>query len=172
MLGCGSVYGTYFPPTTIRLPDCPYTTDTFGFYRIRANVRVAGAARRGAREPLLVALRAGGFAAILVVASATAGVASLYAVFSWLYLVGANTDATAISSVDIPLLLVGYGFGASFVALFAQLGGGTCCAFPKYPGTLFGPITTTVYSYTSRKTDTFRSRKQASSPKPRMSAPI
>ena len=25
---------------------------------------------------------------------------------------------------DIPLLLVGYGFGASFVALFAQLGGG------------------------------------------------
>jgi len=91
---------------------------------VRANVRVAGAARRGAREPLLVALRAGGFAAILVVASATAGVASLYAVFSWLYLVGANTDATAISSVDIPLLLVGYGFGASFVALFAQLGGG------------------------------------------------
>lgn len=27
-------------------------------------------------------------------------------------------------SVSVPLLLVGYGFGASFVALFAQLGGG------------------------------------------------
>lgn len=26
--------------------------------------------------------------------------------------------------VSVPLLLVGYGFGASFVALFAQLGGG------------------------------------------------
>lgn len=26
--------------------------------------------------------------------------------------------------VTVPLLLVGYGFGASFVALFAQLGGG------------------------------------------------
>lgn len=26
--------------------------------------------------------------------------------------------------VAVPLLLVGYGFGASFVALFAQLGGG------------------------------------------------
>ena len=25
---------------------------------------------------------------------------------------------------SVPLLLVGYGFGASFVALFAQLGGG------------------------------------------------
>lgn len=29
-----------------------------------------------------------------------------------------------IVSVPVPLLLVGYGFGASFVALFAQLGGG------------------------------------------------
>jgi len=27
-------------------------------------------------------------------------------------------------SLTVPLLLVGYGFGASFVALFAQLGGG------------------------------------------------
>lgn len=27
-------------------------------------------------------------------------------------------------SLLVPLLLVGYGFGASFVALFAQLGGG------------------------------------------------
>lgn len=27
-------------------------------------------------------------------------------------------------SLVVPLLLVGYGFGASFVALFAQLGGG------------------------------------------------
>lgn len=26
--------------------------------------------------------------------------------------------------IAVPLLLVGYGFGASFVALFAQLGGG------------------------------------------------
>ena len=26
--------------------------------------------------------------------------------------------------IEIPLMLVGYGFGASFVALFAQLGGG------------------------------------------------
>jgi Na+/H+-translocating membrane pyrophosphatase len=29
-----------------------------------------------------------------------------------------------ISFCIVPLLLVGYGFGASFVALFAQLGGG------------------------------------------------
>ena len=95
---------------------------------VRANVRVAGAARRSSREALLVALRAGGFAAILVVASATAGVASLYALFAWLYGVSSaegGTNAAASASIhDIPLMLVGYGFGASFVALFAQLGGG------------------------------------------------
>jgi hypothetical protein len=92
---------------------------------VRANVRVAGAARRGAREALLVALRAGGFAAVLVVASATAGVASLYAVFAWLYGVSSSSSVTengGASIHDIPLMLVGYGFGASFVALFAQLG--------------------------------------------------
>jgi hypothetical protein len=27
--------GKYFPPNTFRLPDCPYETETFGFYRIR-----------------------------------------------------------------------------------------------------------------------------------------
>ncbi|GJZ53738.1 pyrophosphate-energized membrane proton pump 3, partial [Tanacetum coccineum] len=31
-----------------------------------------------------------------------------------------------VLGVPVPLLLVGYGFGASFVALFAQLGGGIC----------------------------------------------
>jgi Na+/H+-translocating membrane pyrophosphatase len=29
-----------------------------------------------------------------------------------------------LAASDIPMLLVGYGFGASFVALFMQLGGG------------------------------------------------
>ena len=34
---------------------------------VRANVRVAGAARRSAREALVVALRAGGFSGLIVV---------------------------------------------------------------------------------------------------------
>ena len=34
---------------------------------VRANVRVAGAARRSAREALQIALRAGGFSAMIVV---------------------------------------------------------------------------------------------------------
>ena len=37
--------GTYFPITTFRLCDCPYETDTFGFYRIS---RAKDSSRRGA----------------------------------------------------------------------------------------------------------------------------
>ena len=102
---------------------------------VRANSRVAAASRRGTREPLVVALRAGGFAALLVVATTVLGVASLFAVYSWWYgLTSAGTKGTGSEGddlsesienvIEIPLMLVGYGFGASFVALFAQLGGG------------------------------------------------
>nr|CAD1819012.1 unnamed protein product [Ananas comosus var. bracteatus] len=88
---------------------------------VRANVRVSSAARRSAREALQIAVRAGGFSAIVVVGMAVFGVAILYATFYvWL---GVDTPGS-MKVTDLPLLLVGYGFGASFVALFAQLGGG------------------------------------------------
>ncbi|CAN1299024.1 Pyrophosphate-energized membrane proton pump 3 [Linum perenne] len=81
---------------------------------VRANVRVSSAARRSAREALQIAVRAGGCSAMVVVGMAVIGIAILYSTFYvWL---GVDTP--------VPLLLVGYGFGASFVALFAQLGGG------------------------------------------------
>ncbi|KAL6659992.1 hypothetical protein ACP70R_002114 [Stipagrostis hirtigluma subsp. patula] len=88
---------------------------------VRANVRVSSAARRSAREALQVAVRAGGFSAIVVVCMAVFGVAILYSTFYvWL---GVDSPGS-MKVTDLPLLLVGYGFGASFVALFAQLGGG------------------------------------------------
>lgn len=88
---------------------------------VRANVRVSSAARRSAREALQIAVRAGGFSALVVVGMAVMGIAILYAAFYvWL-----DVDSPgSIKVTDLPLLLVGYGFGASFVALFAQLGGG------------------------------------------------
>ena len=43
---------------------------------VRANVRVAGAARRSAREALVVALRAGGFSGLIVVGLVSAASAS------------------------------------------------------------------------------------------------
>ena len=88
---------------------------------VRANVRVAGAARRSAREALMVALRAGGFAAIVVVSMTVLGVSVLFTFYSFMFNVG-RAGGTSIN--EMPLMLVGYGFGASFVALFAQLGGG------------------------------------------------
>ncbi|WRX27609.1 Pyrophosphate-energised proton pump - like 3 [Theobroma cacao] len=89
---------------------------------VRANVRVSSAARRSAREALqVVAVRAGGFSALVVVGMAVIGIAILYATFYvWL---GVDSPGS-MKVTDLPLLLVGYGFGASFVALFAQLGGG------------------------------------------------
>lgn len=88
---------------------------------VRANVRVSSAARRSAREALQIAMRAGGLSSIVVVGMAVIGVAILYSTFFvWL-----EVDSPGSMKVtDLPLLLVGYGFGASFVALFAQLGGG------------------------------------------------
>uniref|UniRef100_A0A7N0RGI4 H(+)-exporting diphosphatase n=1 Tax=Kalanchoe fedtschenkoi TaxID=63787 RepID=A0A7N0RGI4_KALFE len=88
---------------------------------VRANVRVSSAARRSAREALQIAVRAGGFSALVVVGMAVLGVTILYATF-YVFL-GVGTPGS-MKVTDLPLLLVGYGFGASFVALFAQLGGG------------------------------------------------
>ncbi|KAH0758628.1 hypothetical protein KY290_022121 [Solanum tuberosum] len=47
---------------------------------VRANVRVSSAARRSAREALQIAVRAGGFSALVVVGMAVMGVAILYAI--------------------------------------------------------------------------------------------
>jgi K(+)-stimulated pyrophosphate-energized sodium pump len=82
---------------------------------IRTNIRTASAALTSLNDALRVALRGGAVSGLLVVAMSLLGVAGLYA---------AVTFFTDIEPTKIPLLIVGYGFGASFVALFAQVGGG------------------------------------------------
>ncbi len=82
---------------------------------IRANIRTATAALTSLNDALRIALRGGAVSGLLVVAMSLLGVTGLYA------LVGAFGN---VEPTKIPLLIVGYGFGASFVALFAQLGGG------------------------------------------------
>jgi K(+)-stimulated pyrophosphate-energized sodium pump len=82
---------------------------------IRSNIRTATAALSSLNDALRIALRGGAVSGLLVVAMSLLGVGGLYAVVSSF----SNVDPT-----KIPLLIVGYGFGASFVALFAQLGGG------------------------------------------------
>jgi K(+)-stimulated pyrophosphate-energized sodium pump len=83
---------------------------------IRANVRTASAARRSLVEAVQVAMRGGAVSGFLVVALSLLGVWLVFTLFQ--VFVG---DVTVDQA---PFLIVGFGFGASFVALFAQLGGG------------------------------------------------
>ena len=83
---------------------------------IRANIRTAAGAMKDMNSALQPALRGGAVSGFFVVAMSLLGVAGLFAIVKEF---GVTADVT-----KIPLLIVGYGFGASFVALFAQLGGG------------------------------------------------
>jgi len=81
---------------------------------IRANIRTAAAVRSSLNEGLRIALRGGAVSGLFVVAMSLLGVGGLYSLLDFL---GHDPQ-------KIPFTIVGYGFGASFVALFAQLGGG------------------------------------------------
>ncbi|HWH24121.1 MAG TPA: sodium-translocating pyrophosphatase [Candidatus Limnocylindria bacterium] len=83
------------------------------FISVRSNVRTASAARRSLVEAVQVAMRGGAVSGFLVVALSLLGVWGIFVAFG-----GLENPAQA------PFLIVGFGFGASFVALFAQLGGG------------------------------------------------
>jgi len=83
---------------------------------VKANVRVASAAQRSLVEAVQVAMRGGAVSGFLVVALSLLGVWGIFSLYGGL--------AGGQSTHDAPFLIVGYGFGASFVALFAQLGGG------------------------------------------------
>jgi K(+)-stimulated pyrophosphate-energized sodium pump len=87
---------------------------------IRANIRTASAATRSLNGALQTALRGGAVSGLFVVALSLLGVAILFELVRLSGAVGEGEHAAA----KIPLLIAGYGFGASFVALFAQLGGG------------------------------------------------
>lgn len=80
---------------------------------VKSNSRVANAAQSGVAQALNVALRGGGVSGFLVVDLSLIAVAGLF----WFY---GGFEHPEIA----PYLIVGMGFGASFVALFAQLGGG------------------------------------------------
>ncbi|MGI8587153.1 MAG: sodium-translocating pyrophosphatase [Chloroflexia bacterium] len=84
------------------------------FVAVQSNLRTASAARRSLGEALTVALRGGAVSGFLVVSLSLLGV---FAIFEAYQAIGGGV-------AQAPFLIVGFGFGASFVALFAQLGGG------------------------------------------------
>ncbi|MEK6950665.1 MAG: sodium-translocating pyrophosphatase [Nanoarchaeota archaeon] len=73
---------------------------------VRANVRTAEMAKKGLKEALDVAFKGGSVTGMAVVGLALLAVSTLYAIFRE------------------PTLLVGLGFGASLISLFARVGGG------------------------------------------------
>ncbi len=96
---------------------CSMASGIIGMYiSVKANVRTAAAARRSVVEAVQVAMRGGAVSGFLVVALSLLGVYGIFSLFGGL----GGGQATH----DAPFLIVGFGFGASFVALFAQLGGG------------------------------------------------
>jgi K(+)-stimulated pyrophosphate-energized sodium pump len=92
------------------------------YVAVRSNIRTAAGARKSLADAMSVALRGGAVSGFLVVALALLGVASVYlAVYQFAEGPGPNALATV---AETPYWIVGFAFGASFVALFAQLGGG------------------------------------------------
>src|SRR5574341_1700581 len=84
---------------------------------IRSNIRTASAVRSSLDRALKISLRGGAVSGITIVAMSLLGVGIIFTLYG-----GSGDDPEVIKRV--PFLIVGYGFGASFVALFAQLGGG------------------------------------------------
>jgi K(+)-stimulated pyrophosphate-energized sodium pump len=82
---------------------------------VRANARVAEAARGGVGRALDVAFRGGAVTGLLVVGLALIGVAGYYGILTG---IAGESERHAVDA------LIGLGFGGSLISVFARLGGG------------------------------------------------
>lgn len=86
-------------------------------------LRVSSAATRCYNEALTICFNGGLVGAILNIALAIWGITFLFLmIYFTMNLFDQNS--VEIPFQKIPLMMIGFGFGASFVAMFAQLGGG------------------------------------------------
>ena len=146
------------------------------FSSVPSNVQTAAAARRSLVEAVQVAMRGGAVSGFLVVALSLLGVWGIFTVY--------ETFISDVTVAEAPFLIVGFGFGASFVALFAQLGGGIYTKAADVGADLVGkveagiPRTTLVTrrswptsSATTSETAPAAAPTCSSPPRPRTSAP-
>ena len=80
---------------------------------VRANIRTAAAAQKSLNGALQTGLRSGLVSGIVIVSLSLIGVLMMYSILGY----GHKPE-------EVPFLIVGFGFGASLIALFCQLGGG------------------------------------------------
>ena len=85
---------------------------------VRSNVRTAEAAKSGLNKALSVAFRGGAVTGLAVVGLGLIGISGFY-----LLIVNVITPTTQ-PTLDILKPLIGLGFGASLISLFARVGGG------------------------------------------------
>ena len=81
---------------------------------VKSNSRSAAAAKVSFNKALTVAFRGGAVSGLIIVSFSLLGVAGIFGIFTLF----------GYEAVQIPSLIVAYAFGASLIALFAQLGGG------------------------------------------------
>lgn len=97
---------------------CSALSGYIGMYMaVNSNIRAAAGAKSGLNKALQIALRGGAVTGLAVTALSLLGVATLFLAYGGL-------SGNEVLIKEAPSLIVGFGFGASFVALFAQLGGG------------------------------------------------
>src|SRR3990170_1796354 len=123
---------------------CSMASGIIGMYiSVKANLRTAAAAQSSLVRAVQMAMRGGAVSGFLVVALSLLGVYSIFALY------GGFTHPE-----QAPFLIVGFGFGASFVALFAQLGGGI---YTKAAGVVADLVGDNVGDCAGRGADLFES---------------
>src|SRR5207302_9749842 len=104
---------------------CSGLAGFIGMYiAVQANLRTAAAAQHGLKDAINVSLRGGAVSGFLVVALSLLGVLGIYTLFGGFNAAAAGATAAQRLTdgvASVPFEIVGFGFGASFVALFAQL---------------------------------------------------
>jgi K(+)-stimulated pyrophosphate-energized sodium pump len=100
---------------------------------VKANVRTVEAARSSADKSLKMAFRGGGVMGLATISINLLGIIALYFLFG----AGPNNQ----SGIH---LIVGFGFGASLAALFAQLGGGIYTKAADVGADLVGKLETKI----------------------------
>lgn len=97
---------------------CSAISGYIGMYvAVNSNIRAASGAQHSLDKALRISFRGGAVTGLAVTTLSLVGVAGLFYAFG-----GASGNEEIVKQA--PHLIIGFGFGASFVALFAQLGGG------------------------------------------------